>query len=413
MLQTRPHSLYAAYDIFPSRKGAGIHIARFARALFDEAHGGILYTLGSSVLPLYQHENDVEIVRFHQPLTNYLQRALAFSQRLQRLLDTCGDTLRFCHFRDPWSGTPLLMRRRAYATVYEVNSFPSIELPATYKSLKSSTIKKIATQEQLCLEYTDYIVTPSYSLRETVLSRGVASEKITVIPNGADIPEARPRPGDAPSRYLIYFGALQPWQGINTLLQAFARLADLTDLHLVICSSNFSKRVKLYEKLATRLGVNERIVWRFALDDQELAAWLSHALLSVAPLTECARNIEQGCAPLKILESLAAGVPVVASDLPSVREIMTDGEHGRLLQPDRPGELARIIRVLLQYPDRLREMGDKGQRHIIQHFSWHRSTQMLRELYRKSAEPPRRDVSTKPAVLHETNGSEYNNDASR
>lgn len=383
MLHTHPQSLYAAFDVFPSRKGAGIHIARFARALFDERHGGVLYTLGNSSLPLYQREDDVEIVRFHQPLTNYLQRALAFGQRLHRLVDTCEETLRLCHFRDPWSGTPLLMRKRAYATVYEVNSFPSIELPATYKNLKSSTLAKIAAQEQLCLELADHIITPSYSLRETVLLRGVLPEKVTVIPNGADIPEPQPRPEDAPFRYLIYFGAMQPWQGINTLLQAFARLADLTDLRLVICSSNFSKRIKLYEKLATRLGVHERIIWRFALGEQELTAWLSHAEISVVPLTECARNIEQGCAPLKILESLAAGVPVVASDLPSVREIMTDGEHGRLVQADRPGALARVVRVLLQYPERLRELGDKGRRHIAENFSWQRSTQMLCDVYRR------------------------------
>lgn len=166
------------------------------------------------------------------------------------------------------------------------------------------------------------------------------------------------------------------------MLQAFARLADLTDLRLVICSSNYSKRAKLYEKLATRLGVHDRIVWRFALDEHELAAWLPHAALSVAPLTDCARNIEQGCAPLKILESLAAGVPVVALDLPSVREIMTDSEHGRLVQPDRPAELARVIRVLLQYPERLREMGAHGQRHIAVYFSWQRSLHLLRRLYR-------------------------------
>jgi glycosyltransferase involved in cell wall biosynthesis len=383
MLQTHPQSLYAAFDVFPSRKGAGIHIARFARALFDEMRGGVLYTLGNSALPLYQREDDVEIVRFYQPLTNYLQRALAFSQRLARLIDECGETLRLCHFRDPWSGTPLLTRKHNYSTVYEVNSFPSIELPATYKNLKNSTLAKIAAQEQFCLEQSDHIITPSYSLREVVLSRGVSSQKVTVIPNGADIPEPQPRPAEAPTRYLIYVGALQPWQGINTLLQAFVRLVDLTDLRLVICSSNYSRRVKLYEKLVTRLGIQERVVWRFALESQELAAWLSHATLSVAPLTECARNIEQGCAPLKILESLAAGVPVVASDLPSVREIMTDGEHGRLVQADRPGELARVIRVLLQYPERLREMGDNGQRHIAETFSWRCSTQRLTELYRQ------------------------------
>ena len=92
--------------------------------------------------------------------------------------------------------------------------------------------------------------------------------------------------------------------------------------------------------------------WHFALPEAELARFKQHALLSLAPLKDCSRNVVQGCAPLKILESLAAGTPVIASDLPAVREIMRDGEHGRLIAPDRPGELARAIRVALDYPER-------------------------------------------------------------
>ena len=65
LLVPRPHrALYAAFDRFPSRKGSGVHIARFSRALFDSAGGGLLYVLGGSDLPGWQMEGDVEIVRF-------------------------------------------------------------------------------------------------------------------------------------------------------------------------------------------------------------------------------------------------------------------------------------------------------------------------------------------------------------
>lgn len=383
MLQTQPPSLYAAFDVFPSRKGAGIHIARFARTLFDTLHGGVLYVLGNSSLPPYQREEHVEIVRFCRPLANYLQRALAFADYFHRLVTTYQSSLRLCHFRDPWSGMPLMTRTRRYATVYEVNGFPSVELPYSYRRIRPTTVAKIAAQEQLCLERADHIIVPSCSLQEAVLARGVSPDKIMVIPNGAEILGPQARPGEAPPRYLIYCGALQAWQGMDILLQAFARLADLTDVFLVICAANASRRIKLYHTLATRLDVHQRIVWRCALDEQEMAGWLSHATLSVAPLTECTRNIEQGCAPLKILEALAAGVPVVASDLPSVREIMTDGVHGRLVQADRPGELARVLRVLLDHPEQRQKMGEAGRQHVARHFSWSQATDRLSGLYRQ------------------------------
>ncbi|MDQ3134037.1 MAG: glycosyltransferase, partial [Acidobacteriota bacterium] len=365
-------------------KGASVHIAKFAQTLFQAANGGLLYTLGGGELPSYQREGAIEIVRFASNAPNLLERAVAFGWKLTGLLDEAGDSLRLCHFRDPWSGVPILARSpRAYATVYEVNGLPSVELPYTYPHLAPGTLQKIAAHERFCLREADYVVTPSGVIRERLVAGGVPAGKIIIIPNGADpidVPAARP--ADAPARYLIYFGALQAWQGLGTLLHAFARLADLTDLHLVICASHRSKRAQAYGRLAEKIGIAGRVLWRYALSEEELAPWRAHALLSIAPLTDCARNVEQGCAPLKILESMAAGVPVVASDLPAVRELMTDGEHGRLVHPERPGELARAIRVLLQYPDRLQAMGAQARRKIVREFTWARATQQLAELYR-------------------------------
>jgi glycosyltransferase involved in cell wall biosynthesis len=381
ILQTNPPALYSAFDLFPSRKGAAIHINKFARALFEEMNGGALYVLGNEKLPAHQVEGNVEILRFTHLIKNYLQRALAFSDYLSELLDEYENDLKICHFRDVWSGVAILRKNRKYKTVFEANGFPSIELPFAYQNMSPETLSKLYDMEKFCLENSDIIITPSHSIKKRVLSYGISDEKVTVIPNGAEIPPKTKKPNDAPPRYIIYFGAVQAWQGVDILLKAFARLADLDDLYLVICSSNHSRRSKLLRKLAEKLEIDERIIWHFGLSEEELAPWLAHAELSVAPLTECSRNIEQGCAPLKILESMAASVPVIASDLPSVREIMSDKIHGRLIHADRPGELARVIRVLLQYPEVLRKMGENAQGKIENDFLWKRSLCKLKEVY--------------------------------
>jgi glycosyltransferase involved in cell wall biosynthesis len=123
------------------------------------------------------------------------------------------------------------------------------------------------------------------------------------------------------------------------------------------------------------------VVWRVALDEAELASWRAHALASVAPLTECERNVVQGCAPLKVLESMAEGVPVVASDLASVREIITDGHDGRLVPPDRPADLARALRLLVEYPDERARLGVAARQTIERRFRWEDSLAQLRRLY--------------------------------
>ena len=166
-----------------------------------------------------------------------------------------------------------------------------------------------------------------------------------------------------------------------------ARLTDdLEDLALVVCASVHRRKAKPYRRLAARLGVEERVHWHFALPEAELAPWREHAVASLAPLRDCSRNVAQGCAPLKVLESMASGVPVVASDLPVARQLMEDGEQGLLVAADRPGEVARAVRMLLDFPDRAAAMGAAGRTRVAERFSWDASVAALGDLY-ASLEP--------------------------
>ena len=378
-------ALYASFDRFPSRKGSAVHIDRFARALFARARGGLLYVLGGDGLPPYQREGEVEIVRYSRATPNYLERALAFSARLEALLDQDGAELRLAHFRDPWSGMAVI--QRDVATVYEVNGLPSVELPYLHPGIPSGTLERIAEIEQRCLDAADAIVVPSPVIAAALERRRVPATRIHVIPNGADLPPPTPRPEGAPARYLLYFGALQPWQGLDTALRALGRLSDdLEDLALVVCASVHRRKAKPYRRLAARLGVEERVHWHFALPEAELAPWREHAVASLAPLRDCSRNVAQGCAPLKVLESMASGVPVVASDLPVVRQLMDDGGQGLLVAADRPGEIARAVRMLLDFPDRAAIMGAAGRTRVAERFSWDASVAALGDLY-ASLEP--------------------------
>jgi glycosyltransferase involved in cell wall biosynthesis len=131
--------------------------------------------------------------------------------------------------------------------------------------------------------------------------------------------------------------------------------------------------------MAENLGLGDRVLWRCALEENALAPIRAHAVASVAPLHECARNLAQGCAPLKVLESMADGVPVVASDLPAVREILTHDHDGWLVPADRPAELARALRVLVEYPELRERLGAQARRTIEARLTWERSLRRLRD----------------------------------
>lgn len=380
-LETAPRALYAAFDVYPSPKGAAQHIAQWADTLFRTAGGGLLVVLGDAGLPAYQREGDVEILRHTDPAPNFLARTLSYGAALGTLVDGIAGSLELVHFRDPWSGLPLVGRERRYRALYEVNGLPSIELPDRYPRLGAGTLAKIRALELHCLTRADAVVTPSETVKALLVRLGVPAPKVAVIPNGAAPQPSRPRPEGAPARYVLYAGALQRWQGVHVLLKAFGRLSDVPDLALVICAARSKRPMRALEKQAAKLGVADRVVWKVSLPREEMAGWMQHAALTVAPLIECSRNVEQGCCPLKVLESMAAGTPVVASDLPAVRELISGGEHGVLVRPDRPAELARGIRALLDDPALAARLGAAARARAQERFTWDASNRALAALY--------------------------------
>jgi glycosyltransferase involved in cell wall biosynthesis len=386
VIRHQARAAYFAFDRFPSSKGSAVHIGHMAAELFACFGGGLLGVLGGGGLPRYQWDDGVEVARFDERIPNLIDRAEAYSAWVAAHLAPHLASLRVCHVRDPWSALPAVTAEgRRYAVVYEVNGLPSIELAHTRPLAAPAALAAIAELEDFCLARSDAVVAPSGRIAAALRRRGVPADRIHVVPNGADVRPGGSRPPDAPKRYIVYVGALQPWQGLDVLLRAFGRLADLTGLRLVICSSVPERRARPLRRLAERLGVDGRIDWHFTLPHAEVAGWLAGAEVSVAPLTGCARNVVQGCAPLKILESMAAGTPVIASDLPAVRELMADGVHGRLVPADRPAELARAIRVLLEYPDAARAMGVRGRQRVSEEFSWAATRAKMAAIYRSIA----------------------------
>ena len=159
----------------------------------------------------------------------------------------------------------ILRKNRKYKTIYEANGFPSIELPFAYQNISPETLEKLYDMEKFCLENSDQIITPSHSIKEKVLSYGIADEKVTVIPNGAEIPQKTEKPTDAPPRYIIYFGAVQAWQGVDVLLKAFARLGRFERSASCNLFVKSFAAFKMLRKLAEKLEINEQnhLAFRF------------------------------------------------------------------------------------------------------------------------------------------------------
>jgi glycosyltransferase involved in cell wall biosynthesis len=369
-------SVYIAFDPHPSFKGASTHIHHMVEELADTWGPVLLLTLKGPADVLRTETIHQEC--FDTGEENMLARGVAFARWAKEKISE-HQTLVVAHYRDIWGGMAALSFPHLH-TIFEVNGVPSIELPYRYPYMASDTLDKLRQLEDFCLTRSKCMITPSYTTHQYLQTRKVPAEKIRVIPNGAEIPSSQERDPLLPFDYMVYVGALQPWQGVDVLFKSLRYLEDL-DIPLVICSSYHEHAAKPWRKLAEKLGVEGKIFWKYQLEKPALNQVMQHALFSLAPLTECSRNIEQGCSPLKILESMACGTAVIASKVPPVEEIIVHDEDGILCRPDRPADLARAIRLAIDYPGHMEEMGGRARRKIEQQFTWDHARTELRKVY--------------------------------
>ena len=381
--------LYTAFDVVPSPKGASTHITYFVKGLVEAGHDVQLITAGDPNLPAEDTYHGARLKRVISQETNFLRRAMSFSEAVTgHLADGHGYTV--AHFRSIWSGYPLVQAREqhSYRTLFEVNGLPSIELKYHYPALKGAPVlNKIKHQEVATLHLADHIICPSRVTREYIISLGIPPERVTVIPNGVDTARFSPCPAPLDEvPLLLYIGTLAGWQGLDTLLEAMPLVLAEHPARLRIVGKGRKAQRKALQKRIRKMGLAEWISLEGSVSHNTIPQMINQAHLGLAPLSFNDRNVTQGCCPIKVLEYLACGKPLVAANLPVVRELVCDGQEALLFTPDDPADLARCIFTLLNDPPLAERLAGAGCQRVRREFTWEIAQVRLLDVYERLLE---------------------------
>lgn len=209
----------------------------------------------------------------------------------------------------------------------------------------------------------DRFISPSHFLRDLMVRAGIPSDRITTLANVVSQPASSTRglprligvPGSA---RFVFAGRLSTEKGVDTLIRAMSAVHDGITLDI---AGDGPERSSL-ERLAAEVAPS-RVTFHGRLAKPEVEVLVRNARAMVVP----SRWHENQ--PMTILESFAASIPAVVTALGGMPELVHDGVEGRVVQPNDPAALARVLTELADAPEDARRMGERARQRFDAEFT--------------------------------------------
>jgi glycosyltransferase involved in cell wall biosynthesis len=277
--------------------------------------------------------------------------------------------------------------------VYEVRGFWEdtwLSRHTGTKDLKlSDRYLRTRALETHCMKSADLVVTLGEAMRDEILERGVDPDKVIIVPNGVSEEFLRPLPDDQgklraslgikPGQHVVgLVSSLVAHEGIGTLLEAVKILNDRGIRTRALIVGDGPERPAL-QRQAQALGIDAIFPGRVPMS--QVRAY--HAVLDAFVVPRTPDRVCQLVTPLKPVEAMASGLPVVVSGVRALSEIVNDKVTGLVSAPLDPVALADALSGLLDNPDLRAELGANAREWVARDRTWAHNAARYREAYER------------------------------
>lgn len=211
----------------------------------------------------------------------------------------------------------------------------------------------------------------SAAMKTAAVQLGAQPGRVSVMSMGVDA-RARftpPEPGGRSSDELLFVGRLVRKKGVAGLLPILARVREaLPAAHLTIVGAG-PLEGELRADARAR-GLEAHVRFAGAVANEDLAPYYRRAGVFLAPSVVTPEGDQEGLG-LVIAEALACGCPVVASDLPAIRDLIEHGATGLLAAPGDAADFAGKALQLLREPATAASLAERGRQRVLERFDWH------------------------------------------
>lgn len=232
---------------------------------------------------------------------------------------------------------------------------------------------------QWTMREADTLAVVSQDMRRLAIAQGVPAQKVVVASMGVDTVSFSPPEQDAVRAGVLFVGRLVDKKGVAYLLEAFALLLQREPgLRLTIVGDG-----PLRGNLAAQahaLGIDGSVEFVGARPPQEIPGHFRRAALFVMPSVVADSGDQEGLG-LAAAEALSCACPVVAHDIPAVRDLVRPGETGLLAPPGNVEALAAAMQQLLRDAPLAARLAAAGRRHVVDNYGWEAVAERYRQIY--------------------------------
>ena len=238
---------------------------------------------------------------------------------------------------------------------------------------ESSTPSRVRNSHVLLsLRKVDQFISPSQYLADRYAANGIPRERIQVMRNGIDLDRFTHRRRERKTFTLGFIGYLGKHKGLDVLLRALGLVPEPGAIRLFVAGSG-EERNNL-ETLCHELGLDQFVTFLGQVENPAIGALYARIDALVLP------SVWPENSPVAITEAMASGIPVIASDIGGIGELMEDGVTGLLTPPRDARALADLIERLRKDPDLRAEMG-RNARAKVQHDGSRGQVTRLQEIF--------------------------------
>jgi glycosyltransferase involved in cell wall biosynthesis len=261
-----------------------------------------------------------------------------------------------------------------YANVFGLPLGASARVPVRIGSRRELNPDKTSSQlaaQRLAYAFSHRVVANSTAAMRRLRLEGIRSRRIRHIPNGIDLDSFYPGAPTASLRRLVTVARLRPEKGHDTLIDAAAAITRAVPGVTLTIVGEGPMREQLTARVASR-GLEDRVLFAGHTDD--VAATLrGHDVFVLPSRSEAFPN--------SVIEAMATGLPVVASDIGGIPELIEHGRNGLLVRPGDAGELARAVIELLRRQSFARALGRKARVDVLTRYPIDRMVEQFETLY--------------------------------